>query len=329
MLKRGYQIGLMTVVIVSVLLTLSVIYQQVSINQDMTNYPAPGELIDVNGHQVHLYCIGEGTPTLIIDTGAADWSLSWITIQEDLATLTRTCIYDRAGLGWSEASNLPRNSQELAEELHTLLQNAEVATPYILLGHSLGGYNARIYYEQYPEDVVGMILLESAHPDQWNQLPSEVANLVSEQSSLLHTMGLLTNFGIVRFILPAHPHLSDDLQATYRAHMTRSRHLITSGQEISGGLLSAEQARQTSDLGDLPLIVTTAAHSFDAFRDFTDAIPFENADTIWQTLQTDLTTLSSNSVHLISPIADHNIQFTDPDIILESVRQVLNMIENP
>lgn len=326
MQKRIIQVIIFLIGAIVILLIGGSIYQQFSIKRDADNYPAPGEMIDVGGHRLHLYCIGEGEATLIIDTGAADWSLSWLALQEDLSERTRTCVYDRAGLGWSEAGQAPRTSETLVHELHTLLANANIEPPYIFLGHSLGGYNARIYHEQYPDDLAGMILLESAHPDQWNQLPAEVEGLVEEQVGLLNTMALLSNFGIVRVILPAHAHHSDDFQGIYRSHMATSRHMTASAYELGGGIESARQVPDRS-LDDLPLVVVTAANSFDAFRDFTDNLPFEEAEAAWQSLQLELAGLSTNSTHLISANATHNIHFDDPEIVIEAVEQMLSMLE--
>lgn len=326
MQKRIKQVIIFLIVAITVLLVGGIIYQQLSITRDANNYPAPGELIEVGGHRLHLHCIGEGEPTLIIDAGAADWSLSWLTLQEDLSTLTRTCVYDRAGLGWSEAGEAPRTSDTLVRELHTLLANANIEPPYIFLGHSLGGYNARIYHEQYPDDLAGMILLESAHPDQWNQLPEEVEGLVNEQVGLLNTMSLLSNFGIVRLILPEHTHHSEDFQGIYRSHMATSGHMTASAYELGGGIESATQVPDNS-LDDLPLVVVTAAKSFDAFRDFVDDFPFDESEEVWQALQLELAGLSTNSVHLISPDATHNIHFDDPEIVIEALEQMLSMLE--
>ncbi len=325
MRKRILQTLAIMVSGIMVLLALGGVYQRIAIEQDVSNFPPPGERIDVSGYRLHLHCIGAGEPTLIVDTGAADWSLSWLTLQQDLAKLTRTCVYDRAGLGWSDAGDMPRTSTQLVDELHTLLINADVQAPVVLMGHSLGGYNARLYFERYPEAVAGMILLESAHEDQWDQFPKEVEDLVNQQVGLLNTMAPLANVGLVRFILPEHEHLDAAYQGAYRAHMARGQHLTAAASELGGGIVSAQQVPQ-GDLGDLPLVVITAANSFDAFRAFAGDLPFAEAEQIWQTLQADLTNLSSNSVHLVSPDADHNIHFTGPSIVIEGVRQLLSML---
>ena len=324
--KRTGQIIVYLIGAITILLISGVIFQQVSLMQDARNYPPPGDLIDAGGHRLHLHCIGEGEPTLIVDTGAADWSLSWLELQDDLSELTRSCIYDRAGLGWSEAGEAPRTSDVLVSELHTLLENAGIETPFIYLGHSLGGYNARIYHEQYPDDLAGIILLESAHPEQWTQLPPEVEALIDEQVGLLNNMSLLSNLGIVRLILPEQSYLPDESHGIYRSHMANGRHMTASALELGGGIDSAALVPDSS-LGDLPLVVVTAGKSFDAFRTFSDDLPFEEAEATWQALQVELAALSTNSVHLISPDAHHNINFTDPAIVIEAVEAMLSMLE--
>ncbi|MEM7115474.1 MAG: alpha/beta hydrolase [Chloroflexota bacterium] len=194
--KRLMQIFIGLIGLILLLAAAGFIYQRMATARGATAYPPPGQLIDVGGHQLHIHCLGEGEPTLIVDTGAADWSLSWLTLHPKLAKQTRTCLYDRAGLGWSEPGPMPRASKQLVTELHTLLNNANIEPPYILLGHSLGGYNARIFHEQFPDEVRGIILLDSAHEKQWEQFPTAVSDLVTQQVGLLQSMTTLSQLGI-------------------------------------------------------------------------------------------------------------------------------------
>jgi len=143
--------------------------------------PAPGQLVDVGGYKLHLNCQGSGSPTVILDAGLNDFSLSWSRVQPDVAAFTRVCVYDRAGLGWSEAGPLPRTSQTMVEELHTLLQNAGITGSYVLAGHSFGGINMRLYAHHYPQDVVGLLLVDAAHEDMIKREP-ELFRSVTEQS---------------------------------------------------------------------------------------------------------------------------------------------------
>ena len=327
MRKRILQIILGLLLIDALLLLAGFVYQQQAVAQEQKRFPAPGQMVDVGGHQLHIHCLGEGDVTIIVDTGAADWSLSWQHLHANLAQQTRTCIYDRAGLGWSEAGPMPRTSETLVAELHTLLTNAEIEPPYILLGHSLGGYNARVFQDRYPEEVAGIILVDAAHPDQWERLPSETMDLVDQQVGLLETMVPLSKFGIVRFLLPTNEQLSKERQIINKAHFARDHHLATAASEFGNGVISAQQAAATAELDDLPLVVITAGRSFDAFRPLVDEFPFEEADQTWLELQAELASLSTNSVHLVSETADHNINFTDPAMILTGVAEMMQMLE--
>lgn len=307
-------------------LAAAFIYQQVRSGQEAAAFPPPGRLIDVGGHRLHLSCLGEGEPTLIIDAGAADWSLSWMALQPELARQTRTCVYDRAGLGWSEPGPAPRDSDQLVSELNILLQAAEIAPPYVLLGHSLGGYNARIFQERYPDQVAGIILLDSGHEEQWSRFPPEVTGLLNQQVSLLESMAVLGHVGVPRLLIPAHPHLAAELGQMHAAHMAQPHHLAASAAEVGHGFVSAQQAGLTGDLGDVPLVVISAEQSFEAFRPLTDQIPFEESNAVWMELQNELAGLSTNSVHLISDTADHNVNFTDPEMIEAGLAEMLMMV---
>src|SRR3989337_877218 len=120
-------------------------------------YPAPGQLVDVGGYKMHINCTGQGSPTVILAAGSLEYSLFLALVQPDVARFTRVCSYDRAGYGWSEPSPHPRTANTMVEELHTLLVNAKVEGPYVLVGHSLGGMHMRVVAHNYPDEVVGLI----------------------------------------------------------------------------------------------------------------------------------------------------------------------------
>ena len=110
-------------------------YQAISEARDMNQYPPPGQLIDIGGYRLHLYCTGHGDPTVILESGLAGPALQWALVQQELEESTRVCSYDRAGLGWSYIGPSPRTSQQMVNELHALLHNAGVQGPYVLVGH--------------------------------------------------------------------------------------------------------------------------------------------------------------------------------------------------
>jgi pimeloyl-ACP methyl ester carboxylesterase len=148
------------------LLLAGVVYQFVATKIDEYRYPAPGEMVDVGGYSLHLNCTGEGTPTVVMDSGLGGTVLDWELVQPEVANFARVCTYDRAGMGWSDPGAQPRTSQQIVKELHTLLGNAGVQGPYVLVGHSFGGTNVQVYASQYPDEVAGMVLVDSALEDE-------------------------------------------------------------------------------------------------------------------------------------------------------------------
>ena len=158
--------GLMGVFAVLVALGFSgSIYESVAEAADARAYPPPGQMVDVGGYRLHINCMGTGSPTVVIESGLGDWSASWSSwVQPQVAGTTRVCTYDRAGMGYSEPGPLPRTAARFADELHTLLQRAEIPGPYVLAGHSSGGLTVRVFAAAYPAEVVGVMLIDSVTP---------------------------------------------------------------------------------------------------------------------------------------------------------------------
>ncbi len=130
-------------------------------------YPAPGRLVNIGTHRLHLRCEGNGSPTVVFDAALGASSLSWSLVQPAIARITRACAYDRAGFGWSEAGPLPRSAGRVADELSELLCRADVPAPYVLVGHSFGGLVMRIFTARHPDEVAGLVLIEPAIPEEW------------------------------------------------------------------------------------------------------------------------------------------------------------------
>jgi pimeloyl-ACP methyl ester carboxylesterase len=122
----------------------------------MKQYPFPGRLVDVRGFKMHINCVGQGSPTVILVGGLDDFTITWSLIQPEVAKASRVCSYDRAGLGWSQSSPNRRTSGNMVKELHTLLVNANVKGPHVMVGHSFGGALVQLYAHNYPDEVVGM-----------------------------------------------------------------------------------------------------------------------------------------------------------------------------
>ena len=161
--------------LVVVLLALAVagaIYQAIATELAERAYPPPGEMVDVGGYSLHINCVGQGSPTVVLDGGSGEWSAQWVRVQREVSDTTRVCAYDRAGMGWSEMGPEPRDARQISSELHTLLSKAGIEGPYVLVGHSLGGLSMQTYAARYPDEVAGVALVDSStEPDQFGQRP--------------------------------------------------------------------------------------------------------------------------------------------------------------
>ena len=188
-------IGLLVLIVC--LLLFGAIYQLIATKLDEWRYPAPGKMADIGGYRLHINCTGNGGPTVVLDAGIGCSSLGWSLVQPEIAKFTRVCSYDRAGMGWSDTSSSSRTSKHIVQELHTLLKNAGIPGPYILVGHSFGGMNARLYANMYPNEVAGIVLVDSAHEDQSEKLPKQFTTVEFNQPLLL----FLNSIGFIRLMV--------------------------------------------------------------------------------------------------------------------------------
>jgi pimeloyl-ACP methyl ester carboxylesterase len=297
------------VVLLVILILAGSIYESVAEAADIQAYPPLGQMVDVGGYRLHINCTGTGSPTVIIEAGLGGWSLPWNAVQEEVAKTTRVCTYDRAGMGYSEPSPQPRYAQQFSDELHTLLERANVEGPYVLVGHSLGGLTVRIFAHDYPTEVAGVVLVDSMSPRQ-SQSSTEIVPQTSYQASVFSFPFFLGRIGLVRILaeplgliqtLPAQD------QPAYAAFAVTPQTAQTFVDEAFGIQVSLAQANAVSSFGNIPLIVLTASL---------------NQQTDWQMMQTELLALSSNSQQLFAE-SGHNIEEEQPEA---AVAAILNMV---
>ncbi len=201
-------LGLGIISLVVLLAVAGLVYQWAATRIDERRYPMPGVLVEVDGHRMHLDCRGAGSPTVVMDAGLGDSSVTWALVQPEVATFTRACSYDRPGYGWSDGANVPRDSQAVARQLHALLAGAGIPGPYLLVGHSFGGLNQLVFHSLYPSEVAGMVLVDSSHPGQLERLAPDVSIEADEASTQLSAAGRMARTGPAAGMVSRRLHLS-------------------------------------------------------------------------------------------------------------------------
>jgi pimeloyl-ACP methyl ester carboxylesterase len=291
------------------------IYEPIAEAADAKVYPPPGQLVDVGGYRLHLKCTGSGSPTVVIEAGLGDWSTSWGFVQSEVAKTTRVCTYDRAGMGWSEAGPLPRDAAHFAKELHTLLQNADIPGPYVMVGHSLGGLGVRVFVHEYASEVAGVVLVESMNPKQISQLPAGGRSQPNGPSRYYSILTGLARFGVARVLArPVMQMISPSIipdENAYYSRFVRIQSMRASKDEALSLAASEEQAATVKTFGDLPLIVLTGRL---------------NDNPGWPEWQTELIQLSSNSQQLFAENSGHGVQFDEPDAAVAAILQMVQQV---
>jgi len=292
------------------------LYENISEARDRRFNQMPGKLIDVGGRNMHIHCTGEGSPVVVLDSGLGDTYVSWRSVQPEIAKFTRVCSYDRAGLGYSEPSPQPRTSKVIAQELHALLHAAAIPPPYALVGHSMGGYDVRLFAGLYRNEVAGMVLVDSSHPDQESRLPPEMRNFEGTEIRESELLELSMPFGIPRLL-----RLCED-DAVPRAAECNFPSAHEGFRELKAIHQSAAQAGAIASLGDLPLVVL----SHDPDKPSAEFPPHlsQSINEAWEKMQEDLAHLSTQGTQIIARNSSHYIQFDRPEMVVAAVRDVID-----
>jgi pimeloyl-ACP methyl ester carboxylesterase len=306
-------------------------YQAVGTALDARKYPPPGRLVDVGNHRLHINCTGEGSPTVILESGGGAWSLDWSWVQPEIAKVTRVCSYDRAGYGWSDPGPSPRTSQQIIWELQALLAGARVDGPYVLVGSSFGGHNVRLYTAKLPDDVVGVVLVDVSHEDQPSPMPQECWEQQVQQFKYTWVFSAL---GLVRLagVLGMAPELEKRVarfppavQPVVRAGYYRTQSSRTLYKELAVYDESAVQVRAAAgSLGERPLVVLTAgAYEYPLFC---QPDPEQKGHRLrqWTQRHAELANLSTNGTHSVVEKSGHFIHLDQPGSVVDAIRRVIN-----
>ena len=291
-------------------------YQTLGERADAATHPMPGQLVDVGGRSLHLSCTGSGSPTVVLQAGGGEMSSNLGWIAPAIAHDTQVCVYDRAGHGWSELADTPQDAMLIAADLHTMLQRAGVPGPYVLAGHSFGGLYALTFAARYPDDVAGMVLVDSTAPaaaPQTDAPPAEAGSydVMARVSTLLSTSARL---GLSRLAAQSSfDSLPSPSREDVRARLATADNLRTTIDEYVQASASMQEAAALTDLGHKPLVVLTAGS--------------ESAPT-WATSQHHLATLSTNSVHRVIESATHQTLIADERDAARTSEAVLDVVSS-
>ncbi|MCH8845265.1 MAG: alpha/beta hydrolase [Proteobacteria bacterium] len=283
---------------------------------DRVSFKPPGKLIDVNGRKMHIYCIGNKSPTIILDSGTGGFSLEWKDIQHSLSQYVRVCAYDRAGYGWSDMGPLPRTTKRITHELHTLLQNAGIHGPYIMVGHSFGGFTAQYFARYFNHEIAGIVLIDSSHEEQVYRLPENGKDVV--RRSLHQDRSNM----VTRSVL--HEHFPKEVAAVAQQLMTRWTALLTWREEMANYALSSRELRDVHDrpILEIPIVVLTRGKRVWPNTPYGDAM-----ETVWKELQDELSSLNGNSTHIIAENSGHVIHLDEPELVVDAIHDVLDFVE--
>ena len=317
--------------LLAVLFTLAVVassYNWVRTTNAMRRLPPPGEMIDIGGRLLHLYCLGEGGPTVVLEGGLLDSWLAWSLIQPELAENTRVCAYDRAGYGYSDDGPYPRTSDSIASDLYVLLQTAKVPSPYVFVAWSSGGLNVRLFAAQHPTDVAALVFVDTAHED-FHDDPSPAVQKYwngSKRRSLRRlaeaTVGLQrlkgTNLAFPEVLPEGVRHYAAAAGFSWqwaRTDFSERRWLAT---------VSADQVRQSRQILSVPVVVIARGKpDLIAGSYGLTAAEAEEAERIWQERQRDLLNLSATSRLNIAEQSNHSIVYLQPAIVVAAVQEVV------
>ena len=313
---KWFSIGLVSLIILT--LAGGRIYQVVSESEDLARYPAPGELIAVDDRMMHVNCIGQGSPTVIFELGVGSASAAWSDVHKQVSLFTRACAYDRAGLGYSEPTDQPLRSSNVAQRFQKLLRAAKIEDDLVLVGWSAGGVYIREFYGRYPERVEAMLFVDSSHEQQATRMPQTPGN---GSDPMLKIAKHLAPFGLVRMsgILDRRVERgagSDELKSHLNAIYHQAHILDTVWRESEAFNLDINATEPPAPVGHLPLIVLTRGIS-DSSQQERDAR---------DQLQQELTLLSTNGKHIIASESGHYIYADQPELLIESVEELVLLV---
>ena len=279
----------------------------------------PGLRVNIGNYNLHIYCRGEGSPTVIIDTGLGSAAIEWLPILEQLQHYSRTCIYDRAGYGWSDFGQQPRTSSRIANELYLLLSSADIPGPYVLIGHSYGGLNVQLFARRYPYLVAGLVLVDSSNAEQIGKLTGAMDGVDEEQT---YRQGFVVRDFVAR---PAIPRDFPEDVLAFKSLMLMSRTVsrVTVANEYTHFKRSAMQLlAMATPLPTVPTVVLTRGVQQESKTIDWNSI----TEHTWRSLQSELAYLQPRTAQLVAERSGHQIHVEQPDLIVDAATMLIDFV---
>ena len=345
MKKWILRIACVFLTLIALVLLAGFTYEQIGRARDAKQLPPRvGQAIDIGGRNLNLYCSGQGTPAVILEPGGNSPGYAQLWLQSKMSEFTRTCWYDRAGVGWSDAPSSPRTSASIVSDLHEALHRAGVLPPYVMAGGSVGGEYVHIYTAHYPSDVAGLVLIDTSVPDMHEpDFALSPLNRMSGSTRHLICMALpaAARFGIIRFATsgerrPAPPDLTPEQASILAALEAQPKAFLADAEQ---GCAATDQgrivprdgggnpdinnaAKNAGSLGDRPLVVLTAGKYWAPGGLEKEAAEYH--ETWVHQLQASLVHLSTHGRQVVVD-ADHGMS-QSPESIVTAVREVVDEV---
>jgi len=267
----------------------------------------PGAFVSLETNKIHLHCIGEGSPIIIFDSGVGGSHMDWVNVQSRAGEFTQACSYDRSGYGWSEMGIKPRTSKRIVSELTKILKIAKKEPPYILVGHSFGGLNMQLFARINPKDVIGLVLIDSIHTEQYKRFEDAGIEIPTTNTT--------------RFLLGSKDQVTEGMPEEYKDvayELVRSDEAVSSMfNELRNMHVSTQEISTAAKMPDIPISVITHG------KKVWDNPMFKNMEEIWYELQTQLSKSTSKGKLLTADSSGHHIHLEQPELILNEIKSIL------
>ncbi|MEE9252904.1 MAG: alpha/beta hydrolase [Thermodesulfobacteriota bacterium] len=319
-------IVVVTLMLFMLLAAAGMVYQRVLTARDALRFPPPGRLYKVGLIYLHMSCIGEGEPTIIMDSGIGSWSIFLTNLQTELSKTNRVCVYDRPGYGWSEPDPGAGMGMNTVENLHMLLRKAGINEPVLLVGHSVAGLTMKIYAKNYPLDVLGLVLIDTPHEDFIPVLEQVLSYNIDD----LYPMIIFgSRLGLLRTIFRNYHGLTENViksdEPLYTAQMSIPSYYETVLSEKSHLLEVADLSRKAGGLGNLPFVTISARKLYVSDEVLPPELNLQEVNSRWMRLQSEIPGISKKGVGLVSTRASNNVLLNDPALAASGVRLAVSL----